>query len=71
MVYPNPFTDFIMIKNAEKVDRIILTDPSGVIVQDIENPSSLFTVENSKPGLYILTIKMKDGMVKSEKLIKK
>uniref|UniRef100_A0AAU6WRR3 T9SS type A sorting domain-containing protein n=1 Tax=Chryseobacterium endophyticum TaxID=1854762 RepID=A0AAU6WRR3_9FLAO len=49
----------------------MVTDPSGVVVKTVENPSSELFLGGVKSGMYILTLTMKDGSVKSMKTIKK
>lgn len=71
IAYPNPFADTLYIEKAENVKKAVLTDPSGVVVTTVENPSSALFLGGIKSGMYILTLTMKDGSVKSMKTIKK
>jgi hypothetical protein len=71
IAYPNPFVDTLNIEKSENVKKAVLTDLSGVIVQTFENPSSALFLGGVKSGMYILTLTMKDGSVKSMKTIKK
>lgn len=70
-VYPNPFTDVLNIEKSDNVKRAVVTDLSGVIVTTFDNPSSGLHLESLKTGVYILTLTMKDGTLKSTKIIKK
>lgn len=70
IAHPNPFVDTLYIEKAENVKTAVITDLSGVVVKTVENPSSLF-LGGLKSGMYILTLQMKDGSVKSMKTIKR
>lgn len=71
IAYPNPFADTLYLEKAENVKKAVVTDPSGVVVTTVENPSSALFLGGIKSGMYILTLTMKDGSVKSMKTIKK
>lgn len=71
IAYPNPFSDTVTIEKAGNVKRVSITDLSGITVKTIDNPSSVIHLEDLKAGIYILTLNMKDGSVKSSKMIKK
>ncbi len=71
IAYPNPFADVLHIEKPENVRKAVVTDLSGVIVTTIENPSSDLFLGGVKSGMYILTLTMKDGSVKSMKTIKR
>lgn len=71
LVYPNPFQDVLTIEKPENVKKLTVTDLSGIVVKIIENPGSELRLEGVKSGMYILTLTMKDGAVKSTKVIKK
>lgn len=71
IVYPNPFADVIYIEKSENVKLASVTDFSGTTVKTINNPSTTLHLEGIKSGVYILTLTMKDGSVKSSKIIKK
>lgn len=70
IAHPNPFVDTLNIEKAENVKTAIITDLSGVVVKTVENPSSIF-LGGLKSGMYILTLQMKDGSIKSMKTIKR
>ena len=71
LAYPNPFQDVLNIEKSENIKRLTVTDLSGVTVKTIENPSSTLRLEGVKSGVYILSFVMKDGSLKSTKIIKK
>ncbi len=71
IAHPNPFVDTLYIEKSENVKKAVITDLSGVVVQTVENPSSALFLGDIKSGMYILTLTMKDGSVKSMKTIKR
>jgi hypothetical protein len=71
IAYPNPFVDTLHIEKAENVKKAVVTDLSGVVIKTVENPSSDLFLGGVKSGMYILTVTMKDGSVKSMKTIKR
>ncbi len=68
--YPNPFTDVIRFTDVKGVQSISVTDISGRLIKTLA-PSTEINLSSLKAGLYILTLKMEDGTVKSIKAIKK
>jgi len=71
LISPNPFSETITIKNAEKVKQIVVTDLSGRNIRTINNPSSTLQLGDLKSGLYILNLTMTDGTSENVKVIKK
>lgn len=71
IAYPNPFIDTLHIEKAENVKKAVVTDLTGITVKTVENPSSSLFLGELKSGMYILTLTMKDGSVKSMKTIKR
>lgn len=71
IAYPNPFVDTLYIEKSENVKKAVVTDLSGIVVKTVDNPSSSLFLGELKSGMYILSLTMKDGSVKSTKTIKK
>ncbi|AYN00364.1 T9SS type A sorting domain-containing protein [Chryseobacterium sp. 3008163] len=71
LAYPNPFQDVLNIEKSENIKRLTVTDLSGITVKTVENPTSTLRLEGVKSGVYILSYNMKDGSLKSTKIIKK
>ncbi|WP_321367900.1 T9SS type A sorting domain-containing protein [uncultured Draconibacterium sp.] len=70
-VYPNPFNDFIRIDNADKLDRVIVSNIAGQRILDIEYPSYEIRTGNLVTGVYVVTLIANDEIVKSERIIKR
>ncbi|WP_294245973.1 T9SS type A sorting domain-containing protein [uncultured Chryseobacterium sp.] len=71
IAYPNPFADTLYLEKSENIRKAVVTDLSGAMVQTVDNPASALSLGGLKSGMYILTLTMKDGSVKSMKTIKK
>lgn len=69
-IYPNPFHDVLKISDVEGVQSISISDVSGRLVKTMKATAEL-NLSNLNTGLYIVTLHMKDGTVKSIKAIKK
>ena len=70
-VYPNPFTNFIRIDNADKLSRVVVSNIAGQRVLDIENPTHEIRTGNLVTGVYVVTLISNDEIVKSERIIKR
>lgn len=70
-VYPNPFNDVLSVSEIEKVTSVMISDVSGRVVRTIDNPSKEINLSFLNPGLYLVTLKMKDGTQYTVKAIKK
>lgn len=70
-VSPNPFSEVLNIKNAEKIRKIDVTDVAGRKIKTINNPSSTIHLGELKAGMYILNMTMQDGSFENVKVIKK
>lgn len=70
-VYPNPFTDVLNIKDAEKIQSASVSDFNGRIVKRFDKVDSTLRVGDLTSGAYLLILKMKDGSQQTQKIIKK
>ena len=70
-VYPNPFSDILNISDVKNVKSVSVIDLSGRVVKTIDNPSSALQLGDLKQGMYLISLKMKDGSVQTLKTIKK
>ena len=69
-VYPNPFSDVLKISDVKGVKSISVSDASGREVKSLA-PSAELNLSSLQSGLYIVSLKMEDGSVKTFKSIKK
>ncbi len=69
-VYPNPFTDVLKISDVTNVKSISVNDMSGRQVKTLK-PAAELNLSSLISGTYIVTLHMKDGSVKTIKVIKK
>lgn len=70
-ISPNPFSDVLTISDSSDVSSVSVADTSGRLIKTIEKPSSSLHLKDLKEGLYYISLKMKDGTVKTMKAIKK
>jgi hypothetical protein len=69
-IYPNPFSNSILIDNHEKVTRMKIINVLGQTVIDAENPGHFTNTEKLIDGVYFITLFGKDDVLKSVKMIK-
>ena len=69
-VYPNPFHDVLNISDVKGVKSVSVSDVAGRQVKTMK-PAAQLNLSDLKTGLYIVTLHMEDGSVKSIKAIKK
>ena len=70
-VYPNPFTEILNIADVREVASVSITDMAGRVVKTIAKPTAQLQLGDLKSGMYLVTLKYKNGTVKSVKAIKK
>ncbi len=70
-VYPNPFNDRINIKNADKLTRVIIRNIAGQSVIDVEYPSNEIRTANLVSGVYVVSMYTKNGIAKTERIVKR
>lgn len=68
--YPNPAKTTVSLKNFDKIKSIDIYEATGRKVRSIEPDQQNINVEDLKSGIYYLEIKLKDGSLSYEKLIK-
>lgn len=69
-VYPNPFVDVLKISEVKDLKSITVSDVSGRQVKTLA-PAAEINLSDLKSGLYIVSLKMVDGSVKTFKTVKK
>jgi hypothetical protein len=70
-IYPNPFRDVLNISEIEKVTSVTISDVSGRTIRTIDNPKKEIDLSLLNSGLYLVTLKLKDGTQYTVKAIKK
>jgi CubicO group peptidase (beta-lactamase class C family) len=58
-LYPNPANDAVMIRGAEEDTRISVYDLQGILLK--ETLGNTFSVRHFSPGIYLVSITLKDG----------
>ena len=69
-LYPNPFVDVLNISDVKGVKSISVSDATGRTVSKLA-PSTEINLSKLTSGVYVVTLQMEDGSVKSHKVIKK
>lgn len=70
MLSPNPVKDDLYLSDVEKILSFTILDLTGQEILQGKAQSPL-KVESLTPGVYIIQMQMKDGSMKTQKLIKK
>jgi len=73
VIYPNPVTDYLYIRNTDKVQKIIVTDIIGKNVLIIENNNSRevkLNTQNLTDGIFIITFYNNEGYFATSKFLK-
>ncbi|MCS3531526.1 T9SS type A sorting domain-containing protein [Chryseobacterium sp. JUb7] len=69
-IHPNPFKDVLYVSEIEKVTAVTISDVSGRIVRTIDRPTKEIDLRFLNSGLYLVTLKFKDGSQFTTKAIK-
>ena len=69
-IFPNPFNDYIMIENFERLQRVYISNIFGQKILDIEYPSKEISTQYLVPGIYYMTLILKNGQTEYKKVIK-
>jgi hypothetical protein len=72
-VYPNPVANNVSLRSTQQIDEVsifsvhgqLMLEQSGLSATDIS-----LDINNFKPGVYILNVKMHDGTLVNHKLVK-
>jgi hypothetical protein len=70
-VYPNPFNNELNIDNYDKLTRVTLTNIAGQRVIDVQYPERVIRTANLVSGVYVVTLFNENGIVKSERIVKR
>jgi ELWxxDGT repeat protein len=70
-IYPNPVADEINITNWSKVQKVQLLDVTGKRVKQWQSiTSSLFPIKEVAAGVYFMQLKLINGQVQTQKIVK-
>jgi len=70
-VYPNPFNDHLNIDNNDKLTRVMISNIAGQRVIDVQYPGHVIRTANLVSGVYVVTLFNEQGVVKTERIIKR
>lgn len=70
VLYPNPAKETVSFKNFDRINSIAIYEATGRKVKSVELNKESLNVGNLKSGTYYFEIKLKDGSMSYEKLIK-
>jgi len=73
-IYPNPFTNEIMIKNAEQIQKITISNTLGQVVKEeilTGNGTAIISTQNLNQGLFFITLRNKEGVEVTKKVVKR
>ncbi len=68
-IFPNPFIDQIEIANVNEIEKVYLTDLSGKI-QNTRFTDGILHTETTQKGMYMVTVRWKDGRISNRKVLK-
>jgi PKD repeat protein len=68
-IHPNPFTDRVFISESEEIETVSLTDLSGKI-QKTGFADGILHTEKTQMGMYMVTVRWKDGRISNRKVLK-
>jgi hypothetical protein len=69
-LYPNPAKNTVNFRNVDKIHSLDIYDATGRKVKSVKPDGENISVEDLKSGTYYFEIKLKDGNLSYEKLIK-
>jgi predicted extracellular nuclease len=70
-VYPNPFSERIYIDNFDKLTRVVINNIAGQRVMDIEYPEREIRTAHLVSGVYLISLMTEEGIVKTERIVKR
>ncbi len=71
LLYPNPATNFIQIKNVNHVKKVVILNILGQEVKTFDNVSGRMEISDLKSGMYIMNMYLKDNQVAVKNFLKK
>ncbi|WP_265131060.1 T9SS type A sorting domain-containing protein [Chryseobacterium oranimense] len=68
-IYPNPSSDYVNIKNGEKIEKIEMNNAEGRKISEFKKADKI-DISGFPSGIYFLTITFKDGKTDTKKIIR-
>lgn len=69
-LYPNPAKESISFKNFDRISAVDIYDATGRKVKSIKPDTEKISIKELRSGIYYFEIRLKDGSLSYEKLIK-
>jgi len=70
LLFPNPFSNALFLKNTTEVQQITVLNPAGKVIHQFNTIPLRIPTTHWKNGLYLLKVEMKNGEVYLQKMIK-
>lgn len=71
LLYPNPFNEFIYMKEPESIARVTFQNTNGTELIKTETVTNPLNTSILPPGIYIVTIEFLDGKISNQMMVKK
>lgn len=71
IVYPNPANDYLQVKSNSKLERIVILDYSGRIVQEEDDASTSLSISHLSKGIYTVRGITQEGNVLQKRIVKR
>lgn len=69
-IYPNPANDYIQLKSSKDLEKIVVLDYSGKIVQEVDGSSKILSISNLSKGIYVVQVVTSEGGVLRKRFVK-
>lgn len=72
-VFPNPFDNLITLNvpNGIKIEKAVITNITGQLVKEVIDPDNKFTTGELYKGVYLIYLQTQNGIIKTERIIKR
>lgn len=72
-VFPNPFDNFITfnVSNGIKIKKAVITNITGQLVKEVIDPDNKIATGELYKGVYFISLQTPNGIIKTERLIKR
>lgn len=69
-LYPNPANENIQLKSSAELEKILILDYSGKIVQEVVGTSKILSISNLSKGIYFVQVVTSKGNVLRKRFVK-